>query len=252
MLQAQNIQLSYFAPEAQDVNAQKLFTSFFGFEPDMVQSNRTPTPDAPFYSSSTGGGGDFSPRVQVLPGRIDIFQLPRTTGVEQSLPLFDPVVQLDRFKLSAKMLGYPGVRVSRIAIQTQLFRLFPSIGEVSEFLLEQADFKEAYRGGTDLQLQLNIRKPLNAWSGREMNRIVTLTQNVFQKVQLQFPGPHMGAQPVAINEFGAGILIDINSAPGLDFIPHELVSATVEELISESREFLLSDAPFRQLRRDHA
>lgn len=248
MHKAQSIQLSFFAPEAQKIRADVLFSQAFGQDADLVQSNRTPSPEAPFFSLAVGSTDNIDSRVQVQPGRIDLIVAPKEGAAGDSIPLFDVKDNLARVRRSLSNINVEDEKISRVAVLVQLMRIFHTLPEVTAFLLDQADIKIDLSGVSDFNMQLNRRRRLESWGNHEMNRLVTLTENIFQRVQLQFAAPNSGPRPVGINYFGGGVLVDINSAPGHEFIPAGSVARVAEEIMAEMTRFTSSSKPMTLLR----
>jgi hypothetical protein len=85
----QSVQFAWFVSDTTNLVADGLMQNMLDLQPDTVQTNRVPSPEAPFLSSAVRAEGKFKFILNVSPGRVDLYVQPQVDGSSPTLPLID-------------------------------------------------------------------------------------------------------------------------------------------------------------------
>lgn len=251
MIKAQHVQFSYFAANANAASASRIFEHAFQMEPDVAQSNKTPSPENPFYSVAESridlSEEQINGRIQIQPGRLDIVFTPVSATGTDSLPLLNPLELYEA--ISADIIGefVDSLKVFRLSTFAQLAKSFKDQADANAFLLAQAGMGGQFADTTDFILQFNRRRPFAGDNRRWMNRLFRLTETAVQQVDLVLSGTELPQTSTALVHYLAGVLIDVNSVPDGTFYPRQTADLFMNELVEEIVRLIRSESPAKAL-----
>jgi hypothetical protein len=239
---SQSVQLVWFLLSSDGVKADAFFEAVSGEEPVDIQRNKIPSPTNPFLSVATGPLPWLRAQlqVQVQPGRLDLLVI----GAENPhAPFALPVLETERviewlLERIDGQLSFP--IVSRLALVVNLHQPTSSADEATDIILEKLNFDPGFRGFSDFNFQMNLRKHMPSHQ-LHVNRLLKYSVASFQRFfmptnPMQIPSSSI---PVASEEFGAMMSIDVNTVPDGSHIALNrqapIFASMAEELIKLAR-----------------
>lgn len=216
MWKSSNIQIVWFAVNADSVDAPSAYKALTGNEVDGFEKNRVPSQKSPFLSRAFGVTDSKSSRVQVSPGRVDWFIEPQSQ--DDDLPyekLLDTKAAIESARetiegLAGELIG----DVTRVSVVTRLIREVATPDEANHGLVEICGIPLAPEGLKDLAFQANKRKRLT--SGVEINRLARFsieTASVIMLAVNQNTGQAVQTSPQKNEKYAVRVDLDFNTVP---------------------------------------
>ncbi|TJV70302.1 MAG: hypothetical protein E5X76_19900 [Mesorhizobium sp.] len=209
----QALQFAWFTgDETPYGNIEAAFKAVTGVDAEQLQRQRPPNTPVPLSNASAVVDSKAQIRLQVSPGRADIFIEPVST--EPSFPFFDsPDVVNEYLQKAKKYCKYSG-KVNRQSFIIKIAKRVPSAtafgAEFAKVL--GSHFDEA--GTSDHVLQINKRVKLGAL---EINRVLKWATEIGEihrvSVNGQFSAPGIFTPTVVVASNFVTYLIDVNTVP---------------------------------------
>jgi hypothetical protein len=169
-------------------------------------------------------------RLQLQPGRIDLFLHPQTQG-GSSVPLFlDVKSAINELRQKVTAGVAPAVDVVRPAVVVNVSQPLPSIEAVSDLILANLGFTVPFRDGSDLIFQVNRRTDLKSIPGLQVNRLLKWTEETFQNVLIAASGTALPALTTNL----ATLSVDVNLVPTARIFSADEQKHIFGELVDEA------------------
>lgn len=221
----ESLQVVWFKPDVQYVDARSVFAGAYGREPDSYQSNRSITPTTPFLNLASSNSSGVLERVQVGPGRIDL-QISMAQNPEVPFPTLPsgPHDAIDALPdIVAGATAVVGTAY-RVAIVTNLVRPADTAEEAAAVAAKYFGFHD-WTDAIDANFQINRRKRFDG-SQLLMNRLLRQNTVAVQGFALSVPQPGAFSNiPTSTVAHGTQYMVDLNVVPtGAEFPPDVLIS----------------------------
>lgn len=234
MWQANAVQLAIFCQTIDGVEAQELFKTGLGREPDSTQRNRTISPANPFLSVAAGLSGAVNHTVQVQTGHIDVHVAPippAEIDLDNPAPLFnvEPVLA-ELVEFVRRVAGQLPAVVRVALVGTLMSRVDDyqtAAGVVGSMLGADVNRPDI----SDLMFQINRRKPMG--HGQSMNRLIRLNVAEIQAVTVQQGLQANGVVAMIPIQTMASLQLDFNTVPSPVGLPADSVIPLIEEINQE-------------------
>lgn len=209
-----SIRAVWFTSGTVDVPVDELFRSFFGFEPEAVQRNRTPSPQNPFFAVASGPFQELICEIQWQPGRFEIILSENESIPQEDYPSFKTEKGLEILTRGIERTFTILPDAFRLAVVTNLVLPVPDYETGRKELADLTSFNPDIGDTSDFMLQLNKRKLIS--EKLEVNRVLRWSVNALQNVQVTVNAPFGGLPlppSVVGTKFAASVLLDINTVP---------------------------------------
>ena len=227
----ETLQFVWFLDSVENLDAATLFRAVWNAEPDNLQKNRVPNHAAPFLSLASSEVDGAVRRVQVQPGRVDLWYAiaPGAEGVFQNCFNFD--AQLTMLYEQVQKISFDSHRVYRISlIGAQVLPVSDYNDSVRE-IYGALGFDLNIPRVSDLTFQVNSRVDFGE---SVVNRLLHLSTVSVQDFQFDLERP-IAPYPSTRVELASRRQFDFNTVPDGQFISlerqHELFKLISEEMM---------------------
>lgn len=224
----------WFPVSATSLRADKILEALFEVSPDSSQTNRLPTPQAPFLSQASYSDETVTYLVQVLPGRVNLVLQPANGEASTEdfghPPLIDFEANFDRaisciLKLPTGLIG-DCLRLS----------IIPNFAWRRQ---SQAEANEVFSSLTSTTIRVDSRDLLYQFNDRgritqgiEINQIHSFGVAEYQMFQFQLgQGQNIGVMPGnSMINYVATLSLDFNTVPDGRILSESLQKLIFEDL----------------------
>ncbi|MDL2403252.1 hypothetical protein [Rhizobium mayense] len=211
---SQSVQFVWFLTSVENIHAATIFQKVAGQSPDSSQQNRVPSPSNPFLSLASGVAYNRELRVQVQPGRVDIFVMPvDTSDPAPEIPFIDTALEVNTLVEAITTNDIVWPTAIRQAIVANLFEPAESQAEASKLFFERAGLSSFVPETSDEVFQINRRKKLTS-APETLNRLLRFGIATFQEYIVQVQpnaGPAGPAVPMSETKFATSLILDLNT-----------------------------------------
>lgn len=221
------LQAVWFTSRLPIAPTDEMFKSLVGTAPASLQNIAGGTTIA----IGNSGGSFF--RLQLMPGRVDLFETPQVQSISL-FPLFPELAPaLADFRGRIQRVGAFLGDVARVAMVINVSEQVSSAIEASKLAAERTGIPLPFADATDFIFQINRRKPFIFTKNLEMNRVLKWAAQSFQQVDLTT------GTPVTSSVHFATLSVDVNLSTSADqtlFAPDDQIaifgeiSAEIERL----------------------
>lgn len=205
--EAGSIQVVWFGSPASETVASTFLEQLFKVEVLSTQSARIPA--GGMTSSAAGIANDLQVQVTVQPGRVDLFVRPQANG-ELSATFVVKDTDAALTWLLARLAEGPAIEpANRLAMVVTLHRKAAGPVQAAAIVNELIGGVVEFPDATDLVFQVNRRRPLSFNDNVLMNRLVRLSTEAIQEVQITGNAMVPAATEISI----ATQMIDLNIVP---------------------------------------
>lgn len=232
---AQSLQFAWFFGQTPDITADKAMKDLLGLDADQMQTNRVPSPQAPFLSSAVRSEGAREFRLDVSPGRADLFIKPAPDSAQptRDMPLVNVSAAaqdvFERFK-KGNVNCFGGVY--RVAVVAPYLVHCSSLEEAQKIFFERVGIARFEGPVSDLAFSFNKRK-ISSVHGISLNRIMNYSVSQFQNIRFNVGPNNEGNNRVIATNYAFGMNVDINSVPVEGTIPTGSLLTLFEEIFDE-------------------
>lgn len=212
---AQSVQFAWFVTDTSGLAAASLMVDVLALDPDIVQTNRTPSPQMPFLSSASRAEGQLKFVLNVSPGRVDLFIQSATEPNETPIPVIDARQAFDSVIKGLERKEAVGLKnVYRFAVVSNFLEQKENLEASNRAFSEKVGIP--YIGGAmDQSFGLNVRKAIDGIEG-EVNRLVRYSVDTLQQLEMIAPAPGVfdfNNGRIIKESFFLRTAIDVNNVP---------------------------------------
>lgn len=206
---AQSIQFVWFLTTAEGVKVDAIFEAIVGEEPTSLQRNKMPGPTNPFIGIASGSFGIDEARVQLQPGRVDLFIHPNEMLDDGDIPVISTEAVLDRVysALASHQSLLP--EAIRLAFVCNFMKPVETAEEGRAIVTDLLSLNLDLTDFTDLLFQINRRKQL--YSGVSINRLLRWNSVALQRFVVNLPGQQGIVTPALKEKYAASLMVDLNT-----------------------------------------
>lgn len=244
---ALSARISWFSSELSNFNAERLYSTLIGEEPETVQSNKKVGPANPLLSVVIGTCRFGQATVQVQPDRVDLIV---SSDVSNGITVGPPECFEFHDFLSSCIHNRESKDISvsgayRLAIGASLLHKVNSYPEAVGVISELTGIYVPFSDVSDFMFQLNRRKKIG--NNIEVNRLikygVALVGGYF--VNQQFTTGQSRISEIS-SDTNVVVELDINTVPSAFELHHEMQGEIFRSLANEA-EVLANDPKIERL-----
>jgi hypothetical protein len=198
----QSLQAAWWVPSGLSTSAGDIYQALMGTAAASVQTNPSQR-----VESAVGADAQRVFRVQLQPGRLDVFQTPLPHLGSSIFPLFSDLrLTMQDFQQRLVAATRIAGNVLRLALLVTISEPAPGWDQATSALLSKLGITLPFQGGQELIFQINKRKELSSITGQEINRIMKWVAENVQQVSVG-----TGGAPTIDSVFLSTLSVDINT-----------------------------------------